>query len=82
MTNYKKLYNLIHLAHRALSSCHYHRAEKLIVQIIVDAEKANDTEIFELAKQALTNCQRFHFLDALRILKRIDPVQAQRKDLS
>lgn len=82
MTNYKKLIDLVHLADRALSSCHYHRAEKLIIQIILDAQKANDDEIFKLAKQALIECQRFHFLDVLRILKRIDPIQSSRKDLS
>ena len=82
MTQYKKLYELVHLANRALVNCHYTRAEKLIVQIILDAQKANDDQIFELAKQALIDCQRFHFLDVLRILKKIDPIQAQRKDLS
>lgn len=82
MTKYKKLYELVHLANRALANCHYHRAEKLIVQIILDAQKTNDDEIFKLAQQALTDCQRFHFLDVLRILKRIDPIQALRKDQS
>jgi len=82
MTDYKKINELVHLANRALAGCHYHRAEKLITQIMVDAQKANDANTFKLAKQALTNCQRFHFLDALHEIKRIDPIQAQRKELS
>ncbi len=82
MTNYRKINELIHLAYRALVSCHYTRAEKLIIQILLEAQKAKDWVTFELAKKALTDCQRFHFLDVLRILKRIDPIQAQRKELS
>lgn len=82
MTNFRKLYELVHLAQRALSGCHYRRAEKLIEQILVEAQKANEDEIFELAEKALTDCRRYHFLNALHELKRIDPIQAQRKELS
>ncbi|MBA7668457.1 hypothetical protein ES703_76569 [subsurface metagenome] len=82
MTDYKKINDLIHLAYRALVSCHYTRAEKLIIQIILEAQKAKDWTTFELAKKALTDCQRFHFLNVLRTLKQIDPIQAKRKELS
>ncbi|GAH25428.1 unnamed protein product [marine sediment metagenome] len=78
----KKIYNLIHLARKALKTCHYSRAEKLIKQFHLEALKSKDVEMLELATHALLECRRFHFLDVLHELERIDPIQSLRKDLS
>ncbi|GAJ04417.1 unnamed protein product [marine sediment metagenome] len=78
----KKLYELVHLARKALKSCHYSRAEKLIKQFHLEALKSKDAEIIELATYALIECRRFHFLSVLHELERIDPIQSLRKELS
>ncbi|GAH24225.1 unnamed protein product [marine sediment metagenome] len=43
---------------------------------------AKNTEIIKLSSNALLECRRFHFLDVLHELNRIDPIQAKRKELS
>ncbi|GAH25746.1 unnamed protein product [marine sediment metagenome] len=82
MTNHQKLYDLVYLARRALASCHYARAEELIKQLFRESVKAKNTEIIKLSSNALLECRRFHFLDVLHELNRIDPIQAKRKELS
>ena len=82
MSSTQKLYELVHLARKALLSCHYSRAEKLLKQLHLEALKGKDAEMIKLATHALLECRRFHFLDILLDLKYIDPIQALRKDLS
>jgi len=82
MSPNQKLYELVHLARKALRSCHYARAEKLIKQFHLEALKSKNAEMIELATHALLECRRFRFLDVLHELERIDPIQAVRKDQS
>ncbi len=82
MSSTKKLYELIHLADRAMTTCHYNRAEKLFRQLMLEAFRTKDNKIIYEVSKAYIVCRQLHALDVLRILKRIDPLQAQRKDLS
>ena len=82
MTSYRKLFALIHLAQKAMDTHHYTRAEKLLRQLLIESHKSKHTVIFKLAANALLETRRLHILEVLEILKRIDPIQAQRKDLS
>ncbi len=82
MSSTKKLYELIHLADRAMTTCHYNRAEKLFRQLMLEAFRTKDNKIICEVSKAYIVCRQLHALDVLRILKRIDPLQAQRKDLS
>ncbi|GAH90284.1 unnamed protein product, partial [marine sediment metagenome] len=82
MTKYKKLYELIHLADRAKANGNFPLAEKLIKQLFLETLKGRDARLIKLAANTLFEHRRLHIAHVLRILKRIDPIQAQRKDLS
>jgi len=82
MTDYKKIHNLIHLVDRAMSTCHYGRAEKLFEQLLQEAFESEDNKIIAEVSMAFLVCRRLHILDVLEVLKHIDPIQAKRKELS
>ncbi len=82
MTDYKKINELIHLVDRAMSTCHYGRAEKLFRQLLQEAFESEDNKIIGKVSMAFAECRRRRALEALKILKRIDPLQSQRKVLS
>lgn len=82
MTNYKKLYELIHLTQHALNTCHYGRAEKLLRQMLKEAFATNDNHVISEISKTFLEYRRLRALEVLRILKRIDPIQAKRKELS
>ncbi|GAH23720.1 unnamed protein product, partial [marine sediment metagenome] len=50
-----KLYELVHLARKALMSCHYSRAEKLMKQLHLEALKGKDVKMIELATHTHTH---------------------------
>jgi len=82
MTNHKKINELIHLVDRAMSTCHYGRAEKLFRQLLQEAFESEDNKIIAEVSKAFLVCRRLHVLEVLEILKRIDPLQSLRKELS
>jgi len=82
MTGYKKLYELIHLTDRALSTGHYGRAEKLFRQLLREAFDSGDNKIIAEISTAFMNFRKARALEALRIIKLIDPMQSLRKELS
>ncbi len=82
MVNYEKIHNLMHLADRAMRSCHYARAEKLFRQLLSEAFKSGDNNIIGHVSMAFMEYRRRRILEVLEILKRIDPIQSQRKELS
>ena len=82
MTNYKKMNNLIHLADRAMETHHYGRAEKLFRQLLREAFETGDNKIIGNVSMAFLECRRRRALEICEILKRIDPIQSQRKVLS
>ncbi len=82
MTNYKKIHELIHLVDRAMSTCHYGRAEKLFRQLLQEAFESEDNKIIVKVSMAFAECRRRRALEALKILKRIDPIQSLQKELS
>ncbi len=82
MTNYRKINELIHLADRAMTTCHYGRAEKLFRQLLQEAFESGDNKIIAEVSRAFLVCRRLRALETYQILKRIDPLQSQRKELS
>jgi len=82
MTNYKKLYELMSLAQQAIDTSHYGRCEKLLRQLLQEAFETGDNKIIAEVSTAFMEFHRLHAIEALKILKRIDPIQAKRKDLS
>lgn len=82
MTDHKKINELVHLVNRAMATCHYARAEKLFRQLLMEAFESKDNKIIYEVSLALIECRRLRALEVLGILKRIDPIQAQRKVLS
>lgn len=82
MTNYEKIRELTHLVDRAMTTCHYGRAEKLLRQLLQEAFESGDTKIIAEISIAFTACRRLRALEVLEILKRIDPIQSIRKDQS
>ncbi|GAI71969.1 unnamed protein product [marine sediment metagenome] len=82
MTDYRKLYELMHLVDRAIDTCHYSRAEKLFRQLLTEAFESRDNKIIADVSIAFIGFRRHHAIETLKILKRIDPIQAQRKVLS
>lgn len=82
MANYEKLYNLIHLVDRAMETCHYGRAEKLFRQLLQEAFETGDNKIIGNVSMAFIECRRRRALEVCQILKCIDPIQSQRKELS
>ncbi|MBA7615436.1 hypothetical protein ES703_22717 [subsurface metagenome] len=82
MTNYKKMHELIHLAERAVNTQHYGRAEKLFRQLLHEAFKSGDNKIIAEISIAFIGFRRHHAIETLKILKRIDPLQSLRKELS
>jgi len=82
MLEYKKLYDLIHLADRAKANDNYTLAEKFMKQFFAETLKSRDARLIKLAASALFEHRRLHIAHVFQILKRIDPIQAQRKELS
>jgi len=82
MTNYKKINELIQLVDGAMSTCHYARAEKLFRQLLQEAFESGDNKIIAEVSMAFMVCRRLRALEVLEILKQIDPLQSQRKELS
>ncbi len=82
MTDYKKFNELVHLVDRAMTTCHYDRAEKLFRQLLQEAFESGDNKIIFEVSKAFIVCRHLHALEVLQILKRIDPIQSSRKDLS
>lgn len=82
MINYEKINNLIHLADRAKANDNYTLAEKLMKQLFIEALKSKDTALITHVAEALFEHRRLHIAQVLKILKRIDPIQSQRKELS
>ncbi len=78
----EKLDNLIHLVNQAMTTCHYDRAERLFRQLLREAFETGDMEIIAEVSKAFMVCRRLRALDALQILKRIDPIQSLQKELS
>ncbi len=82
MTDYKKLHELIHLTQHALNTRHYGRAEKLLRRMLVEAFETKDNKIIYEISKTFMEYRRLRAIDVLHILKRIDPIQAKRKELS
>ncbi len=82
MTNYRKINELIHLVDRAMTTCHYSRAEKLFRQLLQEAFESGDHKIIAEVSRAFLVCRRLRALETYEILKRVDPLQSQRKELS
>ncbi|MBA7581086.1 hypothetical protein ES708_22986 [subsurface metagenome] len=82
MTSYKKCLELLHLADRAKANGNYTLAEKLIKQLFQEAVKTHNVELIKHVSQALLEHRRLHLAHVFKILKQIDPIQAQRKVLS
>jgi len=82
MTNYQKINELIHLVDRALNTDHYGRAEKLFRQLLKEAFESGDNKIISDVSMAFIGFRQTRAIETLKILKRIDPIQALRKDLS
>ncbi len=82
MTNYRKIYELIHLADRARANGNYTLAEKFIKQLFVEALKSKDARLIATAAETLLDHRRLHIAHIRKMLKRIDPTQAERKVLS
>ncbi|GAH81195.1 unnamed protein product [marine sediment metagenome] len=82
MASYEKLYNLIHLAQRAADTGHHSRAEKLLRQLLQEALETRDNKIIAEVSTAFIEFRRLRAIEACEILKRIDPIQSQRKELS
>ncbi len=78
----EKLDNLIHLVDQAMTTCHYDRAERLFRQLLQEAFEIGDNHFIHEVSKAFIECRRRRALNALGIFKRIDPIQAQRKELS
>ncbi|MBA7617480.1 hypothetical protein ES703_24795 [subsurface metagenome] len=82
MTNYKKLRDLIYLADKAKANNNYTLAEKFMKQLFTEALKSRDPRLIKHTAEALLEHRRLHLAHVLKILKRIDPIQAKRKVLS
>jgi len=77
--NYKKIHELILLVTRATETHHYGRAEKLFRQLLQEAFKSKNTYIIAEVSKAFIECRRRRAIEICEILKRIDPIQSQRK---
>ncbi|MBA7697615.1 hypothetical protein ES703_106282 [subsurface metagenome] len=82
MTDYKKLHELMHLVDRAMSTRHYGRAEKLFSQLLTEAFESRDNKIIVNVAIAFIGFRRHRAIETLKVLKRIDPIQAKQKELS
>jgi len=82
MTNYKKINELIHLADLAKANDNYILAEKFIKQLFVEALKSKDARLISTAAETLLEHRRLRIANVLRDIKRIDPLQSLRKELS
>lgn len=82
MNNYIKLYELIHLTQHALITQHYGRAEKLFRQMLSEAFKTENKKIIHDISYTFIAYRRLRAIEVLKILKQIDPIQSQRKELS
>ncbi len=82
MTDYKKIYELLHLVDRAIDTSHYGRAEKLFRQLLTEAFESRDNKIIVDVSIAFIGFRRHRAIETLKILKRIDPIQAKQKELS
>lgn len=78
----KKLYELIHQADQAKANDNYTLAEKFMKQLFIEALKSKDAKLIKHVAEALLEHRRLHIAHVLEILKRIDPIQSQRKGLS
>ncbi len=78
----EKLSNLIRLVDQAMTTCHYDRAERLFRQLLQEAFELGDNHFIAEVSKAFMVCRRLRALETCQILKRIDPIQAQRKELS
>ncbi|GAI82230.1 unnamed protein product, partial [marine sediment metagenome] len=76
MTDHKKIDELIHLAQRAMDTCHYGRAEKLFRQLLQEAFESKDNKIIAEISIAFIRFRRVRAIETLKTLKRIDPIQA------
>ncbi len=82
MTNYKKMHELIYLADKAKANDNYYLAEKFIKQLFVETLKSKNARLIKVAAEALLEHRRLHITHVFKTLKRIDPLQALRKELS
>ncbi len=82
MTNSNKIAELAHLIDRAMATCHYGRAEKLFRQLLQEAFESEDKQIIARVSLAFMKCRQLRAIDALQMIKRIDPIQSQRRELS
>lgn len=82
MTNDNKIKELVHLVECAMSTCHYGRAEKLFHQLLTEAFESGDHKIIAKVSMAFIECRRRRAIEVCKILKRIDPIQSLRKELS
>ena len=80
--NHKEALAILDLIKHAMDTGHYARAEKQINRLLQEALETKDYEMAHQVSIAFIKCRQLHILDVLRILKRIDPIQAQRKVLS
>ncbi len=82
MRRYRKLYELTLLIEQAMLTEHFGRAEKLLRQALEEAFKTEDNKIIGNISYTFMTCRRIRVIKALEILKRIDPIQSQRRELS
>ncbi|GAI71968.1 unnamed protein product [marine sediment metagenome] len=82
MTDYKKINNLIDLAHRAKTNGNFPLAEKFIKQLFLETLKGKDAKLISIAANTLIEHRRLHIAHVRKTLKRINPIQAKRKELS
>ncbi|GAJ05054.1 unnamed protein product, partial [marine sediment metagenome] len=57
-------------------------AEKFIKQLFLETLKGKDSKLIRIAAETLFEHRRLHIAHVRKILKRIDPIQSQRKELS